>query len=190
MRVASVAVTLAAAASALPHTRTEATDAVMAPNILVILTDDQGWGDTPYQCDNSTNRCAHMPNMQALASSPHTATFHRFYAAAGVCRCVKNRTLCMILASLVSPTLHFVYTVPRAPPSSRAAPTSETASTMHWAATTRTQRPRVRKARTVPSRGASSRLQKRPKRVRWATMPPSTWENGTWVTCGTSSCPT
>jgi arylsulfatase A-like enzyme len=57
----------------------------VAPNILVILTDDQGWGDLDYNCDNSTAMCATTPNLRALATSPGSTYFHRFYAAAGVC---------------------------------------------------------------------------------------------------------
>jgi hypothetical protein len=43
------------------------------------------WGDNSYNCENSTGMCANTPNLDALASSPHTALFHRFYSAAGVC---------------------------------------------------------------------------------------------------------
>ena len=57
----------------------------VAPNILVILTDDQGWGDLDYNCDNSTAMCATTPNLRSLATSPGSTYFHRFYAAAGVC---------------------------------------------------------------------------------------------------------
>ena len=59
--------------------------AAVAPNVLVILTDDQGWGDLDYNCDNSTAMCATTPNLRSLATSPGSAYFHRFYAAAGVC---------------------------------------------------------------------------------------------------------
>lgn len=54
-------------------------------NILSILTDDQGWGDLDYNCENSTGRCGLTPNLRKLATSPGSAYFHRFYAAAGVC---------------------------------------------------------------------------------------------------------
>lgn len=59
--------------------------AATAPNIITILTDDQGFGDSSYNCENSTGMCAHTPNLDALATSPHSAVFNRFYAAAGVC---------------------------------------------------------------------------------------------------------
>lgn len=54
-------------------------------------TDDQGWGDNEFNCDNSTcatnpgQCCAHTPNIKAFAQDPHTALLHRFYAAASVC---------------------------------------------------------------------------------------------------------
>jgi arylsulfatase A-like enzyme len=59
--------------------------AKVAPNILIILTDDQGWGDLDYNCDNTTAMCATTPHLRALATSPGSTYFHRFYAAAGVC---------------------------------------------------------------------------------------------------------
>ena len=55
------------------------------PNIITILTDDQGFGDAGFNCDNSTNLCPFTPNLDALAQSQSSAYFHRFYSAAGVC---------------------------------------------------------------------------------------------------------
>ena len=55
------------------------------PNVLVILSDDQGWGDVEYNCENSTGMCAHTPNLRRLATSEGSVYFHRFYSAAGVC---------------------------------------------------------------------------------------------------------
>eukprot|EP00729_Bicosta_minor_P016025 gene16025-594_t len=55
------------------------------PNIITILTDDQGFGDSSYNCVNNTGMCARTPNLDALATSQHSALFSRFYSAAGVC---------------------------------------------------------------------------------------------------------
>ena len=55
------------------------------PNVLIMLTDDQGWGDNEYSCENSTQLCALTPNIASLARNEHTALLHRFYAAASVC---------------------------------------------------------------------------------------------------------
>ena len=54
-------------------------------NVITVLTDDQGFGDTGHTCDNSTGMCALTPNIDAMARSNHSAVFHRFYSAAGVC---------------------------------------------------------------------------------------------------------
>jgi len=54
-------------------------------NVITILTDDQGFGDNGYYCENSTALCALTPHMDYLATSQHSAIFHRFYSAAGVC---------------------------------------------------------------------------------------------------------
>lgn len=56
-----------------------------APHIITILTDDQGFGDSSYNCENSTGMCPRTPNLDALALDSHSALFSRFYAAAGVC---------------------------------------------------------------------------------------------------------
>ena len=60
-------------------------DAPWRPHIVTILTDDQGFGDAGFTCENSTGMCALTPNLDALALSSSSAYFHRFYAAAAVC---------------------------------------------------------------------------------------------------------
>ena len=60
------------------------------PNVLVVLTDDQGWGDTGYNCaqpgsvaysKRNTTACPRTPHIDALATGPHSVLFHRFYSA-------------------------------------------------------------------------------------------------------------
>jgi arylsulfatase A-like enzyme len=62
-------------------------------NVITILTDDQGISDNSYLCSNNSNMCAHTPHLDAMARSPHTANFHRFYAAAGVCSPTRSALL-------------------------------------------------------------------------------------------------
>lgn len=54
------------------------------PNVLILLTDDVGWGDVGYNCKNATV-CPQTPNIDALATGDHAVLFHRFYSGAGVC---------------------------------------------------------------------------------------------------------
>ncbi len=49
------------------------------PNVILIMADDLGWGDTGY----SGNHLAQTPNLDAMAKAG--AIFHRFYAAGPVC---------------------------------------------------------------------------------------------------------
>mmetsp|Transcript_147 Transcript_147/g.296 ORF Transcript_147/g.296 Transcript_147/m.296 type:complete len:613 (+) Transcript_147:7-1845(+) len=58
---------------------------LQALNIITILTDDQGFGDSGYNCENSTGMCAQTPNLDSLVLSEHSALFSRFYSAAAVC---------------------------------------------------------------------------------------------------------
>eukprot|EP00040_Diaphanoeca_grandis_P039447 m.259066 g.259066 ORF g.259066 m.259066 type:complete len:628 (-) comp37543_c0_seq1:99-1982(-) len=67
------------------HTGLHLVSAKKAPHIITILTDDQGFGDSSYNCENSTGMCANTPNLDSLALSSNTALFSRFYSAAGVC---------------------------------------------------------------------------------------------------------
>ena len=68
--------------------------AARPPNVMVILTDDQGWGDTGYNCGapgsvayskRNLTSCPHTPHIDGLATGPHSVLFHRFYSGAGVC---------------------------------------------------------------------------------------------------------
>ena len=49
------------------------------PNIILIMTDDQGWGQTGYY----NHPILETPNLDAMASNG--IRFDRFYAAAPVC---------------------------------------------------------------------------------------------------------
>ena len=71
-----------------------AATAVSPPNVMVVLTDDQGWGDTGYNCGTpgsvayskrNMTACPHTPHIDGLALGPHAVLFHRFYSGAGVC---------------------------------------------------------------------------------------------------------
>ena len=73
----------ASAASAIPPASVAQT--TPPPNILIMLTDDQGWGDNEYNCENSTAMCARTPNLHRFAKHQNTALFHRFYSASSVC---------------------------------------------------------------------------------------------------------
>ena len=54
------------------------------PNVVVVLTDDVGWGDVGYNCENTTV-CPRTPHIDALATGDSAILFRRFYAGAGVC---------------------------------------------------------------------------------------------------------
>lgn len=64
------------------------------PATPVAAQDDQGWGDTGYNCgqpgsvaysQRNTTSCPHTPHIDRLATGPHSVLFHRFYSGAGVC---------------------------------------------------------------------------------------------------------
>ena len=87
-----------------PHICTGAT----APNFLFIMSDDVGWGDHSYNCNNSTCPiappdgsasiardgkgcpqckfcCAPTPHLDAMAHGPNSLVFHRAYAGSACC---------------------------------------------------------------------------------------------------------
>lgn len=55
------------------------TDGKSRPNIILLMADDQGWGDTGY----NGHPLLQTPNLDAMAANG--ATFQRFYAASAVC---------------------------------------------------------------------------------------------------------
>jgi hypothetical protein len=55
-----------------------------SPNFLLIMTDDQGWGDVSYNCKNATI-CPRTPNLDLMAMGDNSIHFSRFYAGSGVC---------------------------------------------------------------------------------------------------------
>eukprot|EP00039_Didymoeca_costata_P025389 m.13161 g.13161 ORF g.13161 m.13161 type:complete len:719 (+) comp4799_c0_seq2:74-2230(+) len=72
------------------------------PNIIMILADDQGWGDVGYNPFkyqsptyqyNWTFNPPRTPNLDAMATSPHSILFHRFYAGSGVCSPTRSAML-------------------------------------------------------------------------------------------------
>lgn len=70
-------------------------------NFLFIMSDDIGWGDHSYNCDNSTCPtsvpdasggcpschfcCAPTPNLDAMAKADTSILFHRSYAGSACC---------------------------------------------------------------------------------------------------------
>jgi len=72
LRIAACLIVLLTAASA-----TASTNA--APNIILCMTDDQGWGDTGY------NGHAHLKTPHLDRMSREGVTFSRFYSAAAMC---------------------------------------------------------------------------------------------------------
>ena len=59
--------------------RTQATAAETPPNIILVMADDQGWGQTGYY----NNPVLKTPNLDAMAANG--LRFDRYYAAAPVC---------------------------------------------------------------------------------------------------------
>ena len=57
------------------------------PNIILVMADDQGWGDTGY----NGHPVVKTPNLDAMAN--HGLVFNRFYAAAPVCSPTRGSVL-------------------------------------------------------------------------------------------------
>jgi len=57
------------------------------PNIILVMADDQGWGDTGY----NGHRVVKTPNLDAMAKE--ALVFNRFYAAAPVCSPTRGSVL-------------------------------------------------------------------------------------------------
>ncbi len=57
------------------------------PNIILVMADDQGWGDTGY----NGHRVLRTPNLDAMANE--SLVFNRFYAAAPVCSPTRGSVL-------------------------------------------------------------------------------------------------
>ena len=66
----------------------------LLPNILLLLSDDQGWGDTGYAADSAYHPGAggawvpnppRTPHLDALASAPGTLRLDRMYSGSPVC---------------------------------------------------------------------------------------------------------
>ena len=61
--------------------------AAAPPNIVFILADDQGWGDVGYNgvAERTYNGTIlnppKTPHLDAMAASPNSLVFHRFYAS-------------------------------------------------------------------------------------------------------------
>ena len=54
------------------------------PNVLVILTDDVGWGDVGYNCKNATV-CPRTPHIDALATGNNAVLFRPPLSAPPTC---------------------------------------------------------------------------------------------------------
>ena len=64
------------------------------PNIIILLSDDQGWGDVGYASDLAIQPGAggewkanppRTPNLDAMANGENSLLFERFYAGSAVC---------------------------------------------------------------------------------------------------------
>ena len=76
--------------------------AVGPSNIVLILADDQGWGDVGFNSKHYDHSSYHsnwtlnpprMPNLDAMAHSENSIVFHRFYAGSAVCSPTRSALL-------------------------------------------------------------------------------------------------
>lgn len=79
MRVIGLAIGLAAAAAA-------------PPNMVFMLLDDVGWGDIDLGLHPGSSP-ATTPNFRAMAASPHSVVFRRFYSGGAVCSPTRSTML-------------------------------------------------------------------------------------------------
>ncbi len=73
------------------------------PNVLILLADDQGWGDIGYNARNAiipgsgslvyTPNPPRTPNLDALAGADSTIVFDRFYSGSPVCSPTRSSLL-------------------------------------------------------------------------------------------------
>ena len=75
----SLACVLTATASLWLPAAALADDPTNTPNVILIMSDDQGWGDVGF----NGNAEIHTPNLDAMAAAG--VKFDRFYAAAPLC---------------------------------------------------------------------------------------------------------
>ncbi|MDP6723174.1 MAG: sulfatase-like hydrolase/transferase [Pirellulaceae bacterium] len=70
-----------------PDEPAQAVDEYVTPNIIVVMADDQGWGDVRY----NGHAVLHTPNLDAMAENG--LRFDRFYANASMCSPTRAGTL-------------------------------------------------------------------------------------------------
>jgi arylsulfatase A-like enzyme len=66
--------------------------AAQPPNMIMLMADDQGWGDVGYNNHTYSRKdtdwkfnAPRTPNLDAMAASDSSLVFWRFYAGSGVC---------------------------------------------------------------------------------------------------------
>jgi arylsulfatase A-like enzyme len=73
------------------------------PNFIMLMADDQGWGDVGYNTEHKyqhksynytwTYNAPRTPNLDAMAKSDNSILFWRFYAGSGVCSPTRSAAL-------------------------------------------------------------------------------------------------